>query len=415
MKRILILLTLCLLLSCDHENVTPEAKLNTLITVETDIGELYYGKRFYFVTTLDGELLAYKQIENQEINTLYTENDIIPDKFNVHRLFIPNDYEIRFLESFFNTNQTSFTDKSVCGETIESIGNCTIHITGPTYQSYLISYPGGAISASSPNQIYTINRNIETNLYQEHNFLFTFLKRDQQYFYKYFFDLSPNETYSFELDPTTMDTNFNLTVLNAPEGMSFLDQCAIRSVILGNLCYYRTCELYCENSNDAKTLLIFTTPIDHEKYYRSHIHLVVEDSKEYTYEKNGNLPESIPSLDFDITNSSLDYDNISISTNGSFDFISGNYRGEYNNSKNWQFYSDNPDLIKFPDIPVEITEQYPSITSGTFFETSTVKGYISLNEYSEVENYSDFISEFELNRYLGENSAWQKLTVRNYE
>jgi hypothetical protein len=111
----------------------------------------------------------------------------------------------------------------------------------------------------------------------------------------------------------------------------------------------------------------------------------------------------------------LDYDNISITTQGSFDFIAGYYMGELNNAKSWEFHSDNPDLIEFPEIPAEIAEQYPGLTSSTFFETTTVLGYIWLSEYSEIENYSDFMSELNLNRYLGENSAVQKLTVKNYE
>jgi hypothetical protein len=401
------------LFSCDHENVTPEAKPNTLITVNTNLSELYFGKRFYFVTNLDGELLAYKQLENQEINVLYTENSIIPDKFNVHRLYVSNDNEIRFLESFFHTNQTSFTHKSVCEDVLESIGNCTINISGPTFTSYLISYPGGSVYAYSANEIYTINRNIETHLYDGHNFLFTFLQKDQQYYYKYFLDLNPNEIYNFELDPNTMNTNYNLKVLNAPESMFFLDQCNIQSVILGGLCYPSVCRLYSEISNDSIQLSIFVTPIGLEKYYKCRFHLLVEDDKEYTYHKLGNLPEFIPTLDFDITNSNLDFNNISLTTNGSFDVIIGNYRTE-SNSKSWKFYSDNPDFIKFPDIPAEITDQYPTLTSSTYFGTSTVEGYISLNEYNEIENYSDFMSDFELNRYLGENSALQKLTVRNY-
>lgn len=417
MKRILTLLTLCLLFACNKENedVIPETKLNPLITIDSENdGVLYYGKRFYFVTTLDGELLGYTQIKNQNTNVLYTESAVIPDKFNVHRLYVSNDNEVRFLESFFNTDQTYFTHNPICGNSFESIGNCTIHIEGPTYTNYVISYPSGSIGGFSPNQIYSLNRDIEVSLFQDYNFIFTFLKRDQQYYYKYYFDLNPNEIYSFELDPATMNTNFDLNVLSAPDGMSFSDEGDIESVILSNLCYYRVCALYSEISSDAKTLSIFATPMDHEIYYRCRINLLVDDDKTYTYQKNGELPELIPSLDFDITSTSLAYDNISFTTTGSYDLFSGNYMGENGNLKSWKFYSDHPEMIKFPDIPAEITEQYPTLASGTFFETLEINGFISLHEYSEINNYSDFMSELELNRYLGENSALQQLTVRNY-
>lgn len=413
MKRILTLLILSLLFSCNKEDLTPEANPHTFITVETNIGELYTGKRFYFATTLDGELLAYKQLENQEINVLYTEN-AIPDKFNVHRLYVSNDGEIRFLESFFNTNQTSFSNQPICENPIPKTGNCTIHISGPTYSRYMFSYPGGAYVSYSPNGFYTINHNIETSLYEGYNFLFTFLKREQQYYYKYFLDLNPNEIYDFELDPNTMDTNYSQKILNAPEGMLFLNQSSIQSVIIGGLCYNRVCQLYSEISIDSTKLSTFVTPIGLEKYYKSYIHMLVEDNKKYTYQKHGDLPESIPTLDFDITNSSLeDYNNLSLSTSGSFDVISGTFRME-TNAKNWRFYSDNADMLKFPLIPAEITEQYPTLTSTTYFETSTIMGYISLNDYGVIANYSDFIADFERNKYLDENKSLQTLTVSNY-
>jgi len=412
MKRILLLLTLCLLFSCEQDDVTPEDKPNILITVTTNVFELYYGNRFYFVTDLDGDLLAYKQLEKQETNVLYTDNSVIPDKFNVHRLYVSNDYEAWFLESFLNTSQTSFTHYSGCENPLHSIGNCTINITGPTYKSYLISYPGGGASGYSPNEIFTLNRTFETYLYEGHNFLYTFLHREQQYFYKYFFDLNPNETYSFELDPNTMNTNYNMQVLDAPEDMHFLtNHSTIYSVILGGLCYYSACILYKETSIDSTQMSIFITPCGLEKYYKCQIHLQVEDDKEYGYYKHGSLPEYIPTLDFDINNYNLDVDNISLTTSSSFDVISGHYRNE-TNAKNWQFYTDIADNIKFPEIPEEITDQHPAITSETFFGTATVAGSITLNKYSEIENYSEFMSDFELNKYLGENSALQKLTVK---
>jgi len=414
MNRILILLTLCLLFSCENEDIIPEPILTPLITIDSENADINSGKRFYFVTTLEGKFLGFKQIEGLKINVLHIESAEIPDKFNVHRLYIFDNSDIQILESFFNTDQTLFTHKPVCESTFEKIGNCSINITGPTYEVYILSYPGGSYSSTSPSGIYSIHENLETILYNGYNFLFTFLKKDQQYYYKYFFDLSPTETYSFQLDPTTMETNFNLKVLNAPEGIFFTDESNIQSVILSNTCFYRGTNLYNEVSNNAKTLSIFATPIDNEKYYKCNIIMQDENGKEYTYLRNGELPEFIPSLDCDITSANMDYDDIEITTNGSFDFIYGYYRVESDNVRNWFFYSDDDDMIKFPDIPAEITEQYPTLISSTFFETSTVKGEISLFEYSDINNYSDYMSDLLLNKYLGENSTLQRLTVRNY-
>jgi len=217
------------------------------------------------------------------------------------------------------------------------------------------------------------------------------------------------------MDPASMDTNFNVTVLDAPEGMYFKNyQYSISSVIVGNLMYYSRCELYGENSNKDKTFSIFTTPNDHQKYYKCRINMLDENNKEYALETTGNIPQSIPALDFDISASNLDYDDISINTTGSFDFISGIYR-ETGNSRNWTFYSDDPIAITFPELPAEITQIHPNLTSDTFFETETYQGYITLNEYSEVDNYADFISELNINRYQGENSTRLKLMVKNYE
>ena len=414
MKRIVIILIASLLISCEPENESPESNLNNFITVDPNNWWLQNGQCFYFVTTLDGELIAFKKLENHKINTLYFENDITPDKFNVHRLHVPNDSDHRYLRSYYNTSQSSFTDNYFCEQLEDPIGDCKIHISGPTYETYILSSPSGSTISSTfyPN---TINRTIETDLYQEHSFLFTFLKMDQQYYYKYFFDLNPDEIYSFELDPTIMETNFDLQVLNAPGGMFFIDNCEVKNVILGKSCYYTYCRLYSEISSDSTTLSIFNTPINPGKYFQSRIHLLLEDGKEYIYVKKGNLPEFIPLLDFDISSFSLDYDNISIKTTESFDFISGYYRGENHPYKSWSFYSDNPDLIKFPDFPEEITELYPSITFNTFFDTLTIEGNISLIENSEIENYTNFLAHFDYSRNQGENSALQNLTIKNYE
>jgi len=115
-------------------------------------------------------------------------------------------------------------------------------------------------------------------------------------------------------------------------------------------------------------------------------------------------------LDFDLSILSMDLDDIEITCTGTYDFISGYYRVD-NNSKNWYFYSDNPDMIKFPDIPSEITEIYPNITGSTFFETASLQSSISLNDYSDIENYGDFLTEFEWNRRIVDNSTGQKLRI----
>ena len=415
MKRIVIILIVSLFLSCERENESPGSNLNTFISVDPNNWWIDNGEYFYFVTTLDGELIAFKKLEDHKINTLYFENDITPNKFNVHRLYVPNDSDHRYLKSYFNTNQTSFTDNQDCEQLPDLIGDCKIHITGPSYETYILSSPSGGMISTVFYQNNPINRTIETDLYQEHSFLFTFLKKDQQYYYKYFFDLNPDENYSFELDPTTMDTDFDIQLLNAPEEMFFLEDCKIKNVILGKLCYYSYCRLYSEINGDSTTLSIFNTPINPGKYFQSRIHLQVKDSKEYIYLKNGNLPGFIPPLGFDISASNLDYDNISITTTGSFDFINGYYRGENYPYKSWSFNSDNPDLIKFPDIPAEITELYPSITIDTFFDTLTVEANISLIEYSEYENYAEYLADYGYIRDLGENSALQNLSIKNYE
>lgn len=412
MKKILTFLILALLFSCEKDNETPEAEPEIFITIATNVFELSYADRHYFITDLDGQLLVYKKLEMQETNILYAENFEIPDKFNVHRLYVSKEYDVHYLESFLNTSQTSYTHYSACESPLQSMGNCTVNIVGPTYTSYLISYPAGGNGGYSPNQSHALNRTCETYLYDGHNFLYALLHRDQQYYYQYFFDLEPNEIYNFELDPNTMNTDYNIQIVDAPEGTLFLNG-HIKSVILGGPCYYSRCSVYEEISTDSTQMSIFITPCGLEKYYQSNIYLQVDENRDYRFSKHGDIPEYIPLLDFDFTNYNLDVDNISLTTSGSYDIINGNYRNE-TNAKNWDFYTDIAENIKFPEIPEEITNQHPTITNDAFFGTSNVAGTISLIEYTEIDNYPEFMSDFEQYKRLGENAASQTLTVRNY-
>ena len=401
-----------MIISCEKDDETSEVKPEVLITVSTNISELNYGNRFYFVTDMDGKLLAYKQLEKQETNVLYSNNAVIHEKFNVHRLFVSLNYESWFMESFLNTSQTFYTQHSACEPPEQNSGNCTIQVIGPTYKVYLLSYPGGSETGYSINEMTPINRTFDTFLYDGYNFLYTFLHREQQYFYKYFHDLEPNETYTFELDPSTMYTDSDIHILDAPVGMYFDDNhSSIYSIVLGGLCYHKPYLLYSETSDDSMQLSTFITSCGLELYYKSQIYLQLDNGIQYRYNKHGSLPEYIPALNFGFTDYNLDLDNISITTHGSFDVVTGRYRN-LTNAKSWQFYADISD-IEFPDIPEQITNIHPGISNESFFGTPTVYGYISLEEFTHIENYADFMSDLEQNRFLGENAASQKLSVSN--
>lgn len=412
MTRLFIILTAYILLSCDSDEVLPEARLDPFITIEADNG--YFGQVFYFATTLEGELLGYVEIESRKINTLNSDSSLFPEKYNVHRLYISDNSNVKRLESFFNTSKNHFVEKDNCDDPYVSLGNCNIQISGPTYQNFLISAPTQGAGNSSLNETFNIEENIDTELYQDHNFLFTFLKRNQKYYYEYFFDLSPNENYWFELNPNTMNTDYEMKLLDAPEGMIFLDDGNIQSVILSKKCFSSRYNLFSERSMENNNLSVFTTPIDHVKYYTCLFNLSVDNKKEYTYITEGSIPDLIPQLEFDITNSNLEINNLSITPTGKYDAILGDFRGEVSSLKNWIFYSDNPNTIKFPEFPSEILKIYPSLTGTGFFETSNVISKVSLYDHSEITNYLDFINQLELRSDFDHKMELKILTVKNH-
>jgi len=384
-----------------------------ILRIYVDNSIYNYAQAVYFVTNSEGVLIASKKVENSTTNILYKDESIELEAYNLHKFVFYND-STYYLESLFDINLSYFTDNQCCNaqNMFPYIGNCSFNFTDiPQCDWYSMHFPSGG-QANLPGSR-------STDLFTGNNFLFTFIKKSNNYYYKYYYDFTPGQTYSISLDTNLMESDVVIKYINAPENLKFKDS-YIRRYLNGDyMCYAADHGIYTEEQDDSTRLNIVCPPDNNEpfKYYYSKLGFVnTNDSKQYLYSYLGDIPSNIPQFNFDIEIQNYHMDELDILLFGEYDFLYGEYSmGQgYSNLNKWKFYTNNSENVEFPVLPGEVLRLMPDLTSGSFIERENSFYKFSVYNVNEIIDYNDFINKYLNCRQTDKYQEYQMISIREY-
>jgi hypothetical protein len=161
------------------------------------------------------------------------------------------------------------------------------------------------------------------------------------------------------------------------------------------------------HSNIGTTTTTHYFPIDLFQRFKVVTNLEKNEKKFRTieYSNSINLNYSIPNLDFQVTNNSIN--NYSISSSSSFDYYSAHF-SYYNNDEEyyiiWHVYGEKMENMNFilPKLATAITNDYPDFSFDKLINHAT-----SLHKIEGIQNYKQFITT-----KLGPNSNAQNLITK---
>ncbi len=408
MKYLYIVVLSIVLFSCEKEN-NPEKKI--LIEVDANSSSLNDKDIVYFITSLDGELLASKKIENNTLNVIYNETNIGQEKYNVHRFENISNSEYNLI-SFFNTDKKLFEEKERCStpfyDVYKYLGTCIFNFVDiPNYDYYDVCHSSGGSGGNT-----SIKQEQQCDFYNGYGFLYTFIKENNSFYYKYYDNFVPNTTYDISLNTDLMKSDMQIHTIPIPQNLnvySVFNQGCFDYVAQ---CYTTSHYNYTETDYDLGEIKIIVPPNSSVKHYESEF-TFSNENKKYVYFNRGAIPTSIPQYNFNIELNSDDIDNIDFKITGDYGLLLGEYNGE-NFDKNWKFYTDNPAYVNFPVLPDEILALNPYISKDDFSGTQLQHSSFKLINDKDKNSYVDFKSILDHNFNINNANDRQYITIEQW-
>lgn len=404
---------LIIVLSCKKEkndDIITASKKDTLIVIDESNNNLGLIKVIYFVTSLNGNLIASQSMEKNSINVIYISDSIKHVRFNVHKFTYLESSNSFSLESVLNTDKVYYNDNDPCKGTnpYNYMGDCNFKFNDISNDDlYSISFP------MSGQEGYGISPYTSASLFTDNNYLFTFTKKGDHYFYKYYHDLMPGKTYQISLNTDSMKTDVEVDTISAPPNYKFDSFNSILACLNGDYeCYYSAHGIFNKPIDNGTKLLVVSPPSHLYKYYHSVYNLVGVKNEEYSYFHLGNIPKNIPAFNFNLNIVDSSINNVSINTTGKFDFLLGEYLADYTtNVNNWKFYTDNSTKVVFPKLPEDVKKLVPFLSEETF--TKGINSYFNFTLYDieGVDSYEGFINTYDRYSNLKQYQIFQRISI----
>jgi|WetSurMetagenome_2_1015567.scaffolds.fasta_scaffold00024_26 hypothetical protein len=220
----LLLLAFILLTSCAESSLNEDMPASKLISIKIPANYYsYYNQAFYFINSMDGELLSSKKlsINEEDIFEVNRVDNEPYDRFTFTRMFVKENSSIPYITLTTYVGILPFSKdytQTTSPPTYTYLGQATVNFSNiPAYSEFLLSstmknYTTGDLTTGSFN--FPIYTNINSGL-----FIRIYTSSGDKY--KFIENLTPNSTITIDL--SIMNSDFTTTEIDLNNSISYTD------------------------------------------------------------------------------------------------------------------------------------------------------------------------------------------------